>query len=127
MYELSEADRIWNRACMGEVSHQFAGDRALAALLRLHGLAMNGGVLHAVECLNAQELEEGKSGYRYFGYDDVVDLLAEASSALETSDDLGSIESKLDRRYAALISDDSALNARFEAHLQQKQNEFAPA
>ena len=50
---LSEADLVWNRAAMeaaGEQPRQ--GDVAPASLLSLHNLAMNGGLLHAIERLS---------------------------------------------------------------------------
>jgi hypothetical protein len=46
MYELTEADLIWNRACQGDAATLSPGDRALEALLAFHGQAMNGGVLY---------------------------------------------------------------------------------
>jgi hypothetical protein len=77
-YKLTEADLIWNRACTLLMLR--SGDRALAALLSFHGLAMNGGVLHALDCLNPKELEAAVSGYRFFGLNDVGDLLIEANT-----------------------------------------------
>ena len=62
-------DLIWNRASEGGGANPQAGDLALAALLRAHGLTMNGGVLHAVERLQPSELQDAASGYRFFGLD----------------------------------------------------------
>jgi hypothetical protein len=67
MYELSLADRIWNRACGQDPLRTLPGDRALADLLFAHGLAMNGGVLHAVECLTESELSDAQAGFSYSG------------------------------------------------------------
>ena len=50
---MTPVDIIWNRAWKGVGPNACSGDRALAALLKAHGLAMNGGVLHAVECLKS--------------------------------------------------------------------------
>ena len=126
MPELTRADVIWNRACEGDATAPSPGDRALAALLVLHGLVMNGGVLHAVECLKPQELAGAISGYRFFGFDDVAVMLVDAKSFAEVHEDLDSIEADLDRRYLTLIPDDSTLFARFAAYLLHNPSEFAP-
>jgi len=40
---------IWNRAVWGKGTEPGPGDRALSDLLRLHSLAMNSGLLDAIE------------------------------------------------------------------------------
>lgn len=126
MYELTEADLIWNRACLGKMaSLSSPGDRALRGLLSFHNLTMNGGVLHALEVLGLTELEDAKSGYRFFGLEAVADFLNEAKSISMTAEDLGSWEAKLDRRYDALVPD-STLVACFESKLRRNRSEFAP-
>jgi hypothetical protein len=55
------------------VASRFAGDRALAALPLFHGLAMNGGIPHAVECLQPDEQEAARRGYQFFGFDDAAE------------------------------------------------------
>ncbi len=57
---MTTADLIWNRACEGGGSNPGKGDRAPAALLKAHGLAMNRGVLYAVECLAPSELADAE-------------------------------------------------------------------
>jgi hypothetical protein len=132
MAELSRADVIWNRACARDATASSQGDRALAALLLLHGLVMNGGVLHAVKCLTPQELACAMSGYRYFGFDDVAVMLADAKSFVEAHDDLyshddiESIDADLDKRYLASIPSDNTLFARFAACLLRDPSQFAP-
>jgi hypothetical protein len=126
MAELTEADMIWNRACGGDALRALPGDRALTDLLYAHGLAMNGGVLHAVECMTAGELSDAEAGYRYFGFDGIASLLSHARRIFETEDDLGSHEHGLDTEYARYIPSDSALVARFEARLESHSSEFAP-
>ena len=113
MYELSLADRIWNRACGPDPLRTLPGDRALADLLFAHGLAMNGGVLHAVECLTASELSDAQAGFSYFGLDAVASLLACAKTILDNGADLGFHEGELDRRYLE-FADDHLLSARLE-------------
>jgi hypothetical protein len=126
MYEMTTADLIWNRACAGGGSDPRAGDRALAALLIAHGLTMNGGVLHAVECLTPSEMSDAQSGYRFFGLDAVADLLSRARRVFEADDDLASQESLLDRQYAALVPNDSSVAERFEKHWRENPSDFAP-
>ncbi len=126
MYKMTDADLIWNRACYGGGPDPRAGDRALAALLTAHGLTMNGGVLHAVECLTPSEMSEAQSGYRFFGLEAVADLLSYAHRVFEADDDLESQESLLDQQYAALVPEDSSLVNRFEKHWRENPSDFAP-
>jgi hypothetical protein len=126
MTKLTEADMIWNRACGQDPVRSLPGDRALADLLRAHGLAMNGGVLHAVECLGPGELSDAEAGYRFYGLDAVASLLSRARSILEAGGELGSHEPLLDREYAAQIPSDSSLFERFEQRLKSSPSEHAP-
>ena len=126
MAELTEADMMWNRACGDDPLRSLPGDRALADLLRAHGLAMNGGVLHAVECLTAEELTNAEAGYRFYGFAEVASLLTRARKLFETGDDLERHEQQLDQQYAALIPSDSSLVECFEKRLQARPSDFAP-
>ena len=126
MYELTQADMIWNRACGQDPVRTHRGDRALTDLLVLHGLAMNGGVLHAVECLTPGELYDSKAGYQFYRLDDVACLLSHARTLLETDDNLEFHESQLDRQYADIIPDDASLFERFREHLRANPSEYAP-
>lgn len=116
---------IWNRACKGGGHNPCNGDRALSALLKAHGLCMNGGVLDAVESLTAAELADAQSGYRFFRFEAVADLLSRARKIWEANQDLESQERQLDQDYAALIPDDSSLYERFEDVRKAKPSEFA--
>ena len=128
MYELTEADMIWNRACGGDPLRSLRGDRALADLLRAHGLAMNGGVLHAVECLTAEELTDAEAGYRFFGLAEVASLLSRARKLFEAADDadLENHEQQLDGQYAVLIPSDTSLVECFERRLKSNPSDFEP-
>lgn len=123
---MKETDLIWNRACEGGGASLRVGDRSLAALLTAHGLAMNGGVLHAVECLDATELADAKAGYSFFGFDSVAELLTRARRLFEADQDLEFHESELDQEYAILIPDDSALCERFEERYRTGPSAFEP-
>jgi hypothetical protein len=131
VYEFTQADLIWNRACTLDVADLMVGDRALAALILFHGLIMNGGVLHALECMESesQKFEAAMSGYRVFGFDHVADFLTVARSIAVvtlTDDDFDSLEAKLYGRYRDQIPDDSTLAERFEAYHSDHPEQFAP-
>lgn len=122
---MTPADTIWNRACKGGGQNPLAGDYALAALLKGHGLTMNGGVLHAVECLDDSELADAQTGYRFFGLGAVSDLLTRAKGVLTADEDLETYESELDQEYATFIPDDSALCGHFERIYTARPAEFS--
>lgn len=126
MYELTEADRIWNRACGEDPLRALPGDRALADLLCAHNLAMNGGVLHAVECLTIEQRLAAEAGYRYFGFEEVASFLSHAQEIFETTDDLESYEQKLDVEYGHIIPSDTTLVDRFKLRLKSYPLDFAP-
>lgn len=126
MDELSEADMIWNRACGEDPSRALPGDRALADLLYAHGLTMNGGVLHAIECMTDMELSYAEAGYRFIGLDGIASLLSRARRILEAGDDLGKHEQQLDGEYVHIIPSDSSLVERFEKRFKSNPLDFAP-
>ena len=124
---MTDADLIWNRAAIEDGgSDPSAGDRALASLLYAHGLAMNGGVLHAVECLESPELSEAQAGYRYFDLAPVAELLSRARATFDADDDLESHEPLLDSEYVNLIPNDSFLDDRFQQRLRAHPEDFSP-
>jgi hypothetical protein len=115
-------------------------------MLAVHSLAMNGGILHAIECLSPSELSDAESGYRFFALDSAADLLsrarrlsdAEAKSGwvagfrsrvrrlFRTEDDLDAQESQLEAEYAILVTDDSILMERFQEYWRSHPSDFAP-
>src|SRR5262245_34395783 len=114
MAELTQADMVWNRACGGDPLRLLPGDRALFDMLRAHGLVMNGGVLHAVECLAATEVSAAEAGYRLYGVDGIASLFDLARTILERGTGLEVHEHRLDSRYADMIPSDSSLVERFK-------------
>jgi hypothetical protein len=102
------------------------GDRALQAMVAFHSLAMNGGVLHALELLGSEGSEDAESGYRFFGFEGVADLLNQAKSISKTGGDLDRWEAELDRRYGTIVPDDATLVASFEMIFRRAPSEFAP-
>jgi hypothetical protein len=128
MAQFTIADRIWNRACLEDVSDLREGDQALAGMILADGFVMNGGVLHAVEILDYDaQFEDATEGFRYFGWAAVADLLIEARAIFLSGDDTGEDEIALNERYWALLPNDGAeLNPRFEAVLRANPSAFAP-
>ena len=132
---MKAADRVWNRATEAWNPETWEGlrdgDRALAALLLIHGLVQNGGVPHAVEALEPDEIRRGIEGYRYFGLDGVADLmdgaLAQKSrlalSSLSVHEEL---ELLWDSAYQELLPTDQALADAFEGVYASSSADFAP-
>ena len=129
-----ESDLVWNRACETfDIGPGMPpGDAALAAVLLCHGMAMNGGLLHACEGLGADELSRAVAGYRLFGLDEVADLavdMARRVADLDRSDpDAGGLlEEEANQRFFALVPDDDTVVRAFEAHLRAHPEAYAPA
>jgi len=123
---LTVSDRVWNRATEGGGPEPRTGDRALAALLRAHGYTMNGGVLHAVECLVAEELDAACRGYAYYGFDAIPDLLRYAASIPDDDPRAEIEEARLDADYAAVIPSDETLANAFAADFEAHPDAYAP-
>jgi hypothetical protein len=123
---MTSAEKIWNRAALEAGGKSPGrGDRSLASLLRLHGLIMNGGVHHALECLEPEERAAAADGYAFFGFDDVAAFIRGApdDSVLSTWTDDN--EFTANRRYAAMVPDDSRLMARFQEVFRGSREIFA--
>jgi hypothetical protein len=125
--EMTEADLVWNRACTGNggVSPR-AGDRALVAMIAAHGLVMNGGVLHAIEVLEERAFIDAQSGYKYFEFNEIANLLARAKELSQAGIDIETFEPQLDVQYNRQIPDDSALTERFASLFSRIPTDFAP-
>jgi hypothetical protein len=69
---------IWNRACTENGGPQpLEGDVALTNMLLGHGYIMNGGREHFGD-LSEEEQRTSISGFRYFSFNDVADLILKA-------------------------------------------------
>ncbi|MEM6474059.1 MAG: hypothetical protein AAF802_31200 [Planctomycetota bacterium] len=124
---MTPADLIWNRAAMNDGGPNPAdGDTALAALLYVHGLVMNGGVLHAAETCSSDDIDNALAGYAFFGFDNVHPIFSDARQAIDAGSDLAELESTLDQRYLQQIPSDSTLSNAFEASLAQHPASFSP-
>jgi hypothetical protein len=128
----SVSDAIWNRAAMdaGGPSPR-SGDAALASLLRVHNLAMSGGLLDALDRLSPGDLDAAQNGYRFFDLPEAADVIGRVRSELGRNDlsdgELEALEGEADQRYAEVVATDQVIVDRFEARLTSDPEAFAPA
>ena len=123
VYELTRANKIWNRAC-GENPGKGAGDRALHAVIQVHGVAMNGGVRHCFDVFARERIDAAIGGYRYFGLTEVSNLFQKAASLAD--DEAEEAEEKLNQEYYRYVPDDGELIRRFESHFGMHSEEYEP-
>jgi hypothetical protein len=75
MGTLSDADHVWNRAAQWDWDGPpatAAGDRALAALLRVDAQIMNGGLESALEYIAPDDVAAAADGFAFFGRNDLA-------------------------------------------------------
>jgi|SRR5689334_2310971 len=124
------ADAIWNRAALSNGgSHPRYGDVALSAVLRLHNLAMSGGLLDAVERLADPELDAAENGYAWLGHPDAARLVAYVrdqirAGALQDAGRADQLEDEAGQRYADA---DETLYLAFCRRLAAEPSAFASA
>jgi hypothetical protein len=126
---MDDFDTIWNRAVSMDFEPQLRGDNALQAVLRFHGLTMNGGVLHAMQQRDDSELDAIEAGYRWFGLNGVSTLIASTriainSGALDDDERGGILEQESDVRYNQLIPRDRALVEAVLPRIELNRSEF---
>jgi hypothetical protein len=97
---LSRDGLIWNRAVLEAGGPSPGrGDTALAGLMRFHGLAMNGGIVHALEVLSPAEFDAAITGFGYFDLAEVASVLGATRFARHNESRL----EELERRYGSLV------------------------
>ncbi len=127
-----DPDEIWNRACDPFQTTTHPGDAALAAVLLCHGMAMDGGLLHAVQGLEPDQRERAAAGFRLLGLDDAaaaVEAVARQAARLPAGDRAAEerLEVEAGRRYdEALPEWDQSIDRAFRAHLQRHPEAYAP-
>jgi hypothetical protein len=99
-------------------------------VLRLHNLAMSGGLLDAIERLTGPELDAAESGYAWFAHPDAAEVIAFVrdqvrAGALESDDRAERLEREADQRYADLIPADATLHSAFRRRLAEEPSAFA--
>jgi hypothetical protein len=119
-----EHTAVWNRAAFERGGRTpRGGDAALGALLAAHRLVTNGGVLHAARALGTPELQGACDGYRFFGFDDVAELLERAVDATE----MRGTAQRLNAEYARSIPNDEVIVGGFARHFNEHREFYAPA
>lgn len=133
MYEVTPSNLVWSRAAMeagGPEARE--GDRALAALLTVHNIAMNGGLLHSVELHDREEIRRAIEGFRYFGLVEAAEVVSWVGQQVATTDldgdpdAAGELEEEADRRYGQAVPSDSTLVACFDEVFAERPEVFAP-
>lgn len=126
MQDPTIAETIWLRACGSGPAAPGAGDTALAAMLTFHGLVMNLGALHAIECLTPDQVAASRSGYRYFGFGNIAGVIGAGQHAIAQGLDLEELAETLDEAYASVIEEDGVLMKAFEDHYARAPSDYAP-
>src|SRR4051812_4869485 len=119
---LTKAQRIFIRVGrrVGRGSPELKeGDRALGALLILHGRIMNGGVYHGVIEASSDKVEAGLGGYDYFGLDELSAVLK------RFRDNPGDSDADANSAYYC-SKPDRMIQEHFERRLAQCPGQFAP-
>jgi len=125
--DLSAADKVWNRAALESGGKSPGpGDRALAALLLAHGLAMNGGLHHAFDILSESEWAAAVDGFQYFGLTETAAFLRGASCDAMLLRWTAQTEHAANRRYSELVPDEDHLARHFEAIFRERSDQFSP-
>ena len=128
---MDHADAVWNRAALDDGGPRpLRGDSALTAVLRLHGLAMSGGLLDAIERLAGPELDAAECGYTWLGYPDAAQVVAFVrdqvrAGALESDDRAERLEQEAGQRYADVISGDAVLRSAVRRRIAEEPSAFA--
>jgi hypothetical protein len=126
MLDLTTHEKIWQRACGSGPAQPGIGDVALMAMLTFHGLVMNMGALHAIKCLNDEQVAASRAGYRYFGFGNIAGVIGAGQHAIAQGLDEGELEGTLEEAYAAIIDEDGVLMRAFEAHYAHEPSAYAP-
>ncbi|WP_405069706.1 hypothetical protein OG558_08430 [Kribbella sp. NBC_01510] len=129
---MDAADEIWNRAAInGGGLDPSLGDLALTSALRLHNLAMSGGLLDAVERMTPEQLEAAQSGYHWLRLDSAADVVAMVqqemnAGALDDDDRAEDLEVRADDEYGRAIPGDQTLVDAFRTRLDEDPDAFTP-
>lgn len=126
---MDNPDDIWNRATRGGGSNPGPGDAALSAALAFHGLAMNGGVLHAFEVLDADELGRARDGFTWLALTEVAQFLEATAQSIANTDwddeeAVDALEASSDDAYEAVFPNDQVLEDAFRQRLAQQPDAF---
>jgi hypothetical protein len=103
------------------------GDRALTAVVFVHGLVMERGVLGVAELLTSGQLDASCAGYRFFGLRKIGALFLRAGVLLNcVLPDRGNEGRQLNDEYMRLVPSIGVLHDAFETMLDDHPELFAP-
>jgi hypothetical protein len=127
---VDRADDIWNRAALGGGGGTRAGDLALSAVLKLHGLAMSGGLVDAIERLTPAEADAAEAGYRWLGLGPAADVVASVrrevdAGALDDDERAEALELRADEEYGHVIPADDTLESALRTRLAAEPDAFS--
>lgn len=128
---MDAADAVWNRAIADPAPDARSGDRALHAVLVLHGLAMSGGVLDAVTALSGERIAAASDGCRWLGLGAVADLIDSVQAevragVLDDDDRADALEASADGAYHDAVPRDLVLVDAFRLRYARSPSDFAP-
>ena len=119
---------VWDRACVGDPNRfELPGDRALASMLRMHGLIMNGGLHHALDVLTDEELAAALAGFKYFEIEAVLEIIEKvlADPSLREWSDIN--ERTVNELYFSVSADDELLVEAFDKRYAISPDDFTDA
>jgi hypothetical protein len=132
----ARADAIWNRAVDLDSPDDARrpGDAALVTVLTFHGLAVNGGLLNAVELHAHDEIYPNDAvveAYRFLGLEDAAAAIDNAvleqhdlvTAGDADDDDVADAEERIDATYTL---DDEDIEAALEVAIANDPDAFAP-
>ena len=121
----SNAAIVWDRACaLPAEKFHLPGDVALARMITMHSLIMNGGVHHALDVLSREDVEAALSGYQYFKLRSAFLAISSVLSDASISEWNDENEAEANRLYYSTIPDDSALIEAFDRRYQEFPGDF---
>lgn len=130
--DMEPSDEVWNRATMAAGGLDPGdGDIAIASVLALHSLAMNGGLLDAVERLSPEQLAAADAGFRWLRLEAAAGVVAMVRQEIEAGalDDerrADELETRADDDYALVIPTDQTIVDAFEVRFAEVPTAFAP-
>lgn len=120
------ADKVWNRAAMEDGgTSPLEGDLALTSMLLAHGLIMNGGLHHAIDCLEQDEISAAVNGYMFFELSEIGEFIKSVASGLNLTEWNTENELTANATYSDYVPSDEFLGAKFEAKYKSNPEKFS--
>jgi hypothetical protein len=124
-----ERDVVFYRALVADSrgdARLTEADRMLSAMLTFDAVCVGDGVLPALYCHSPAELDSVLSGYRYFGLNDVADVIESIAARVDDPPDGDQLEFEvgLEEEYES-VCPETAVHAAFTRFYQDRGHEFA--